>query len=261
MFHCELVFFFCSSVTSGDPTWQTDATYAYIISTLEGVYSQYWPQWEDAVRTAVEQYNINFCDDCFTALQHMVCSTLVPRCGFLNCFSAAAQQTAQCTQSCLDVCGTGSTTVSTECYDCVLGCYSEVLYGSCSYYMMGRSMCEEFVNVCGCNPPQTVVDAVCTWFAADGYHIPFPTGLTCTDEVGWCSDVSYGRALNAYLRQDDSSASCLQPNEHVCMAAPQSVGSNQAGNPAQVNESPEPNTSGSAALIASVGVVALAIFA
>jgi hypothetical protein len=82
--------------------------------------------------------------------------------------------------------------------------------------IMGRAMCESFVDVCLCTPDQTVKDDVCQYFPAEGYNIDLPAGLTCEASKGWCGAANKKRAVG------DNQANQACPNDHLCLSVPQS---------------------------------------
>lgn len=82
--------------------------------------------------------------------------------------------------------------------------------------IMGRAMCESFVDVCLCTPDQTVKDDVCRYFPAEGYDIDLPAGLTCEASKGWCGAANKKRAVG------DNQANQACPNDHLCLSVPQS---------------------------------------
>jgi hypothetical protein len=82
--------------------------------------------------------------------------------------------------------------------------------------IMGRAMCESFVDVCLCTPDQTVKDDICRYFPAEGYDIDLPAGLTCEATKGWCGAANKKRAVG------DNQANQACPNDHLCLSVPQS---------------------------------------
>jgi len=236
---------FCGTIT-GNVT--TDSAYASIVGTMQTVYSQFWPQWESALKTALQNAGITPCDDCITAMKHMTCASLLPGCGFLACITPILQRMSNCTLTCVNsaACQTvvAGTAYSGECFGCIQNCYNSNSFATCAPYMLSRSMCQEFVRVCGCTTDTTILNDVCQYFAVNGVDYPFPSGLTCSSSPGWCSSSSTVTA----------SKTGVCPNKAACFIPSQVSGQQTYGNTAQVTESASsPANSAGANLIFLLG--------
>jgi hypothetical protein len=218
----------CQSVTRANHT--VDNVFNSYLPTIEAVYAQYLPTWRSALETIASRHNIEFCDDCWTALTHMLCSATAPSCGFLQCFSAAAQQINLCAQGCQDDCAGGA--LSGTCGQCLQLCYNEALFDTCKPYMIGRQMCADFVRVCGCVTNAATVADICSYFDPAGYNIPLPAGLSCTGRTNWCANVN---------RQSGSRPGVVCSNNYMCFTIPQSNGQTSVASPVVADDTASAN--------------------
>ncbi|ELR22283.1 uncharacterized protein ACA1_251770 [Acanthamoeba castellanii str. Neff] len=212
-----------------------------ILTIFDSVFSATWPSVESAVATAAAKHGFSVCQDCLTALKHMTCSAYVPGCQFGACLVNVSSQLVSAYYTCAGVSpsdaaacgrdGLGSAACnrflaqiyqsagnSYELAACMSRKQAEILNNNACFraQIMGRAMCESFVDVCLCTPDQTVKDDICQYFPAEGYDIDLPAGLTCEATKGWCGAANKKRAVG------DNQANQACPNDHLCLSVPQS---------------------------------------
>jgi len=216
---------FCKSSVSENHT--TDSIINNFLPTIEGALQQYFPGFEQTLQNVAKNAGFIFCQDCWTALEYMVCAAAEPSCGFISCFTNSSVQITACTQSCASSCkGGASANLNSGCWTCISNCYASAIFQECKQYMMSTQMCTDFINICACNPDASAVANACSLFDPTGYYIPLPSSLSCTGSQGWCNSHAHG-SLQAQAGQ-------VCPNPSVCFLVPQSVGQTDITNPVTV---------------------------
>jgi len=237
---------FCSGAVSANHT--TDSIINNYLPTIESALTQYFPGFKQALQTVAQHVGFTFCDDCWTALEHLVCVAAEPSCGFLQCFTDSSSAITACTQSCATTCkGGASSNLNANCWTCIANCYATAIFSKCNSTMMSTQMCTDFLNICGCHPAANVIDSVCSLFDPSGYYIPLPAGLACESSEGWCNSNTHG-SLQAQAGQ-------ICPNPNVCFMVPQSVGQTDITNPVTL-----PAVSSAWTVSASIFLIGISLF-
>jgi hypothetical protein len=171
----------------------------------------------------------------------MTCSSYVPGCDYGTCLLNVSSQLVSAIYTCAGVSpsdaaacakdGFGSAACQTfitkvysnvgnsyEFSSCITSSQAKILNDNACFrsQIVGRAMCENFVDVCLCTPGADVKNDICQFFPAEGYNIDFPAGLTCAASSGWCQQSGRKRAVGS------NSANQACPNDHVCLAVSQS---------------------------------------
>jgi len=157
----------------------------------EQAYGNAWPLWEAAINNAASYYGIGVCSGCLTGFKAMICAAIVPKCGFNNCVLSVVSNISACLTGCGCDPSNGQTCTQAH-YQCMGNCVVDVFSNTCAQYMIGKAMCEQYVDVCTCgNLPQAWKDAACQYFHANGYNWNIPGDITtCTGSNGWCAPAS-----------------------------------------------------------------------
>lgn len=212
-----------------------------VLQAFDALAALTWPSVENAVQAAAAQHGFTVCEDCLTALRHMTCSSLVPGCNYGACILNVSVQLYEAYFTCAGIAesdaqacyqqGYGSDACQTflakvyaaaaDSYDlaiCMRLKQAAILNKDQCFrsQIIGKAMCEQFVDVCLCSPSQTVKDDVCAYFPAEGYTIDFPAGLSCSSSSNWCANTNNKRAVGS------TGANQACPNNHVCLSVSQS---------------------------------------
>jgi len=241
------------------------------LSYIEEDLSLAWSTFTSTLSEYADRYDFTVCDDCLTALKYTFCGSLIPSCGFLDCYENAVDEIEEQCLASVDY-STGSTGSSYQCssqcsgiltnpqaaavcYLCEANCISGIILDSCQSYMMSRTMCANLLSVCACDTNADDIDIVCQFFSDEGYTINFPSGLSCASTQNWCQD------SNKKKRSTTQQPGVMNVNPYVQFQVPQAVGQDSIANPL-ISPGTQPPVAKSNAnmMVASVGLALFSAF-
>jgi len=253
---------FCAEVVTAAPNHTIDGEINDYLGIIEGDLSLAWSSFTSTLSDYASRYDFTICQDCITALKLTFCASLVPSCGFFECYGEAIEQienqclpsyysttgsTSQCQSQCSEL--TTNPQAEAVCYLCEANCISGIILNSCMSYMMSRTMCANLLSVCACDTNQNDIDTVCQFFSDEGYTIPFPQGLTCSATENWCQDSDKKK------RSTTQEAGVINVNQYVQFQVPQAIGQENIASPLiSPGTQPPVSKNNSNMLVSSIGL-------